>query len=68
MLKLGSKVRVKENAYEGSDVPNDFLARGEMGVIVYLGQDGDIEVQTEDNELLLLTTDEVEEIEGAEAA
>lgn len=65
MLQIGSKVRVKENAYEGSSVPNDLLARGEVGVIVYLGQDGDIEVQTEDDEFLLLTVDEIEEIEAA---
>lgn len=64
MLQIGSKVRVKENAYEGSGVPNDLLARGEVGVIVYLGQDGDIEVQTEDDEFLLLTVNEIEEIEG----
>lgn len=62
-LQLGSRVRIKENAYEGSDEPKDFLVRGKAGVIVWsLGGDR-WEVETEDGEFELLTTEEFEEID-----
>lgn len=63
MLNVGSRVRIKENAYEGSTEPKDFLVRGKAGVIVWsLGGD-QWEVQTDDGEYELLTTEELEEID-----
>jgi hypothetical protein len=64
MLKVGSKVRVKQNAYEGSDDPDDFLARGKVGEIVFSFGNGTWEVVTEDGEYYPLSTDEVEELEA----
>lgn len=62
MLQIGSKVRIKENAYEGSNDPDDFLARGKVGEIVFSSAHDEWEVLTEDGEYYPLTTDEVEEL------
>lgn len=63
MLQVGSKIRIKENAYEGSDDPIDFLARGKVGEIVYSHGEDAWEVQTEDGEYYSLITGEIEEID-----
>lgn len=63
MLNVGSRVRIKENAYEGSTEPADLEARGKVGVVVFSLADGTWEVQTDDGEFELLTTDELEEID-----
>jgi hypothetical protein len=62
MLGIGTKVRIKSNAYGGSTDPEAIKAHGKVGRVVYLGKDGEVEVQTEDDEFELLTIDEVEEI------
>ena len=62
MLEIGSKVRIKENAYGNSTDPEAIKAHGKVGEVVYVGEDGEVEVQTEDDEFELLTIDEVEEI------
>ncbi len=60
MLQIGSKVRIKNNAY-GND-PEAIKIHGKIAEIVYIGKDGEIEVQTEDDDFELLTVDEVEEL------
>ena len=63
MIEIGSEVRIKDNAFEGSLEPDDILARGRVGQVVYIGQNGEIEVITDDiREYYLLTTDEIEEL------
>lgn len=62
MLKIGSKVRIKDNAYGSSTSPTAIETHGKLGKVVYMGLDGEVEVQTEDDEFELLTIDEVEEI------
>ena len=61
MIEIGSEVRIKDNAYEGSLEPDNILARGKIGTVIYIRND-EIEVLTEDDEFQLLTIDEVEEI------
>ena len=61
-IQKGSKVLVKNNAYRGSTFPPDKAARGKKGIVVWMERTR-IEVQTDDDYLLLLTLDEVEEIE-----
>ena len=67
IIKLGDKVRVLDNAYEGSTDPDDLLFRGMVGVVRYINGDS-IEVQTEDDEFLLLTIDEVELLPAGEVS
>ncbi len=62
MLEIGSKVRIKDNAYGGSTDPEVIKTHGKVGKVVYIGKDGRIEVQTEDDEFEALIVDEVEEI------
>ncbi len=62
MIEVGSKVKIKDNAFEGSLEPDDILARGKVGRIAYWGRDNEIEVYTEDGEYYLLIVDEVEEV------
>ena len=63
MIEVGSKVRIKDNAFEGSLEPDDILARGRVGQVVYIGQNGELEMITDDiSEYYLLTIDAVEEI------
>jgi hypothetical protein len=66
-IKLGDKVRILDNAYEGSDKPDDFAARGKIGVVVWVFDDDCVEVRTEpDDEFYPLTIDEVEIVEADE--
>lgn len=62
MLEIGSKVRIKDNAYGSSIDLEAIKAHGKIGTVVYLGKDGEVEVQTEDDEFELLAADEVEEV------
>ena len=63
MIKVGMKVKIKDNAFEGSLEPDDILARGKVGQVVYIGRNGEIEVVTDDDrDYYLLTVDEIEEI------
>lgn len=66
MLQVGSKVRVKQNAFEGSDDPSDFLARGKVGEIIFSVGYDEWEVLADDGDYFLLTTDELEELEAGE--
>lgn len=70
MLKVGSKVRIKENAFTGSDEPNDIAARGQIGEIV-LSLEQQLGEQWKDywevnaiGDILQLTTDEIEELDA----
>lgn len=67
-IEIGSRVRIKDNAYEGSDDPNDFLARGKTGTVAFSFGDGAWEVQGDDDEFYPLTEDEIEEIEDDQEA
>lgn len=62
-MEIGDKVLVKENAFSGSDEPGDIAARGKIGVVVWIEDDGRIEVAIDDGEFLPLTVDEVEVID-----
>lgn len=63
-IQIGDKVKVLDNAFGDSTHPHDIAARGLIGrVIGILGDNGEIEVQTEDDDFLLLAVDEVEVIE-----
>lgn len=72
-MQVGSMVRVKQNAFEGSDEPADIEARGKIGeIVISLEQQlGDgwkdcWEVRLEDTgDVLNLTTEEIEVIEAA---
>lgn len=60
-------VRVKENAYEGSDEPKDFEVRGKVGLVVWeFPESGGWEVLIDDD-WHILNTDELEEINQTEA-
>ena len=61
-ILIGSKVLVKDNAFGDSDHPDDIAARGKVGIVIWMEADGRIEVQPEDDDFLLLTVDEVEEL------
>lgn len=61
-IQIGSRIRIKDNAYEGSDDPADFEARGKTGTVVYSFGDGAWEVQGDDDEFYPLTEDEIEEV------
>ena len=70
MLQVGTKVRVKQNAYEGSGETNDIAARGQTGEII-LSLEQQLGEQWKDcwevlvaGDILQLTTDEIEEIEA----
>lgn len=58
MLQVGSIVKVKDNAYEGSDDPADFEWRGKIGEVVGDYRDGTYEVRIGDN-WLPLRADEI---------
>ncbi len=62
MLEIGSKVRIRDNAYGSSTDPGAVKTHGKVGKVVYIGTNGEIEVQTEDDEFEALIVDEVEEI------
>ena len=62
-IRIGTRIKIKDNAYEGSDDPSDFLARGKLGVVVWSFGDGTWEIQTDDDEFELLADDEIEELE-----
>ncbi len=61
MLEIGSKVRIRDNAYGSSTDPEAIKVHGKIGIVTYIGKDGEIEVQTENDEFEQLTVDEVEE-------
>lgn len=61
MIQLGDKVRILNNAYEGSTDPDDVAARGLVGEVRWIESDGRIEVFTDDD-WYPLTVDEVEVI------
>ncbi len=63
MLEIGSKVRIRDNAYGGSTDPEAIKVHGTIGTITYIGKNKEIEVLTEDDEFEVLTVDEVEELE-----
>lgn len=64
-MQVGSMVRVKENAFEGSDDPRDFEVRGEVGQIIFDLDNGEWTVKVGDD-WYILNTDELEEIEQSE--
>lgn len=62
--QIGSRVLVKDNAFGNSTNPEDIAARGKFGKkVVWILDDERIEVQTDDDDFLPLTVDEVEEVE-----
>lgn len=65
MLQIGTTVRVKENAYEGSDNPTDFEVRGKVGQIETELTQNEWEVKIGDD-WFILNSDELEEIEITE--
>ena len=63
MLEIGSKVRIKDNAYGGSRRPDAIRIHGKLGEVLYIHEDGEtMKVKMDDGELEYLTVDEVEEI------
>lgn len=68
MIKAGSKVKIKENAFGDSQEPNDAKARGQIAVIVtdleeQFGVEwaGCWEAQLDDGDVVQVITEELEE-------
>lgn len=59
-FQWGDKVRIKDNAFPGSDDPRDIEARGKIVEIVDFGKDGEIECWDDEGELYTLLEDEIE--------
>lgn len=64
-IKVNDKVRILDNAFPGSNDPDDVAARGLIGVVKRVELDGRIEVFTDDD-WYPLTVDEVEVIGESE--
>jgi hypothetical protein len=67
-IKDGDKVRIKENAFEGSTEPEDIARRGQVGEaedLAYLGPDwvGCWAVHLENGSLAHVTVEEIEVVE-----
>ncbi len=61
-MQVGQRVKVKENAYEGSNEPHDFTVRGTTGTIAWDLGGGAFEVEI-DGDLWPLSDDEIELIQ-----
>lgn len=64
-MQVGSLVRVKEDAFKGSDDPADFEIRGKVGEVVFDLEDSGWEIRIDDD-CFILMDNEIDEIEQSE--
>ena len=62
----GKEVRILDNAFEGSDDPEDFKLRGKVGEVAEIWPDGEVLVIV-GGIMAYLTIDEIGEIEASSA-